>query len=104
MEQIPLINEPNQEFSVTFEEITYNIRIRALDKIMLMDISVDDTPIITGGVCYANQWVIPYSYLISKGNFFWSTLDENYPFYADFDKTCFLYYITAEELKEAENG
>lgn len=104
MQQVPLSAEPNQDFSITLDGITYAITLRALEEIMLITLTVDDVPLLTNAKCFANQPLILYSYLAQKGNFIWITADNNYPYYTDFNSTCFLYYVSAEEMKGASNG
>lgn len=49
---------------------------------------------------FANQKVLPYSYMESVvgGNFFFITENGNYPYFENFNGTCKLVFLTSDEL------
>lgn len=104
MQALTLNNEPNQQFAVVLEEVNYQITLRALDGAMLLTLTADDEEILTDALCFAGQPLLIYPYQVKKGNFIFQTENYQYPFYTDFEKTCFLYYLTEQEWQEVQNG
>lgn len=103
MTQVPLDNtQPNQSFGISLNGTEYRISLRALDEIMLISIMANGETLITNTKCYANQPVILYPHLSRAGNFIFSTENNNYPYYTDFEKTAFLYYLTPQETEGSD--
>lgn len=103
---IDLNNEyANQEFDVTIEEIENSIHVllQTLDGPLAMSVFVNNKQIGDPFICYPNQHVIPYPYMedILGGNFIFETEDDNYPNYENFGKTCNLFFVTMDELRNA---
>lgn len=71
---------------------------------LLMTVTVNNTQLGQAFMCFPNQPVIPYKYMqeVLGGNFIFETQGSNYPNYADFGKTCKLYFVTLDEIKNAE--
>lgn len=99
MKRIPLAAFPNQEFVVNIEQTTYQISLWDGNYCMLIDISQNGVPIITGQVCNAGSLLIPYLYLES-GNFVFLTATDELPYYTKFGITQSLVYLTQAELDE----
>lgn len=95
----------NQEFDVTIEEIENSIHVllQSVDDVLLMSVYVNNEQIGEAFMCYPNQPVIPYPYMVSilGGNFIFETEDDNYPNYENFGTTCNLYFVTKDELNNA---
>lgn len=104
MKQVLLKNEPNQNFTFTEGNTEFEITLRALNGIMLISVSANGTPLVTGTKCMPGAPVLSYPHLQKHGEFVFITADGNYPWYKDFEKTCFLYFVSPEELLEAQNG
>ena len=103
MQQITLAPIPNQAFSVTLNSVRYDIRIYLAANVMCCDLSINGTPIITGIRLVSGALIIPYRYL-ENGNFLITTLNDELPWYEEFEATQFLIYFTQDELEQARNG
>lgn len=104
MKQITLNNTPNQNFTFTEGNTEFEITLRALNEIMIISISANSTPLVTGTKCMADHPILEYPHLQKYGDFIFNTSNGKYPWYADFEKTCFLYFVSPQELAEARNG
>lgn len=97
----------NQEQDVIIEGNSNNIHILLQTDeagALLMTVSVNNEQLGQAFICFPYQPVIPYAYMqqILGGNFIFETSNSNYPFYADFGKTCKLYFVTLDELTNAQ--
>ena len=105
---IPLDNNyANQEFDVDIENIENNIHclLQTTDNnALLMSVFVNDEQIGIPYLCCPNSIVVPYDYQIKKigGNFIFETTDNEYPNFENFGKSCFLYFVTLEEIENAK--
>lgn len=97
MFNIPLQAIPNQSLSVQIDQKTYDIRIKDCGNIMALDIAVDNIDIILGVRTVPNNLIIPYRYL-ENGNFFITSLDDEYPDWRRFGLDQFLIYASQAEL------
>lgn len=96
-------NYPNQEFDINIDEIENTLHVliqTTVQGMLLMTVSVNDEIVGQAFNCMPNIPVIPYPYLIEQigGNFIFETQADNYPNYEDFNNTCNLYFLTADEL------
>ena len=104
MQEIPLEKQPNQEFTITLNATPYVIKLRTLETGgTLADIQVNNEPLISGLLCRANELLIPYPYKARNGNFVFTDAGEEYPHYTRFGDTCKLYFLTPQELNNANN-
>lgn len=104
MQRLRIQNIPNQIFNITLDGIAYTIRLRSIDRFgvqqTLMDISVNGLPVKSSIRCVPDEPLIPYEYLTADGaNFFFHCLDNNYPWYENFNITQVLCYGTKAELE-----
>lgn len=104
MKQLPLTNNPNQNFTFSEGNTEFEITLRALNKIMLISVWANGTALVNGAKCMAGQPLLSYPHLQKYGDLVFITSDHKYPWYEDFDKTCFLCFVSPEELAEAQNG
>ncbi len=96
---IPLETLPNQSLSITLDNVRYSLRFRDLSDFMSVDISIDDTVILTGHRVVASQPLIPYRYLEGEGgNFVFITELGDVPYWEQFGVTQDLLYFSSEEM------
>ncbi len=102
MLEIPLSPIPNQSFSTQIDSVRYDIVLKEANGTMVMDVAENSVLVITGARCLADSLVIPYAYL-TTGNFFFTTMNDELPYYTEFSSTQTLYYLSPLELA-ALNG
>ncbi len=99
-------SEANLEFDVLIEDIqnTIHVLLQTVNDAILMSVFVNNTQLGMPFMCFANQPVIPFPYIVDilGGNFIFQTENDNYPNYENFGKTCLLYFVTKDELTDAE--
>lgn len=98
MNTIPLEPIPNQSFSTTVEGITYKITLRTAQNATLASIESGGRTLITNALCVPGGNILPYPAYKKSGNFRFMCQDNQYPYYENFGKTCFLAYIPEAEL------
>jgi hypothetical protein len=104
MIQIPIANIPNQSFSINLDESQYDIRIHATsdrgipgNEIMAVTIIRDSVIIVSGMRAVSDYPIIPYAYL-EDGNFFITTMNDEYPDWRQFGNTQYLIFASQAEL------
>lgn len=96
-------NQPNQQFSISLGGAAYVISLRTLaNGATLADIEIDNEPLFSGLLCRGNELLLPYPYQARGGNFLFTTSEGRYPSYTDFNGSCRFYFISAEELANAD--
>lgn len=100
MLNIPLQAIPNQSLSVQIDQKTYDIRLRDCGNIMAVDIAIDNVDIVLGVRAVPQNFIIPYRYL-ENGNFFITSLEDEYPDWRRFGLDQFLIYASQAELTDA---
>lgn len=99
-------NYANQEFDIIIDEIENSIHIllQTVNDAILMSIFINNEQIGEPFMCFPNQVVMPYPYMVDilGGNFVFRTEDDNYPNYENFGTTCSLYFLTKDELTNAQ--
>jgi len=77
--------------------------LQSVNDVLMMSVFVNSQQIGIPFICYPNQPVIPYSYMVDilGGNFIFETSEFVYPNYENFGKTCKLYFATKDELENA---
>lgn len=93
----------NQEFELALDGIqnTISVLLQTTDEgALLMSVFVNNEQLGEPFLCFANQPVIPYRYMIDilGGNFVFKTENDYYPNYENFGDTCTLYFLTKDEL------
>lgn len=102
MQIITLANIPNQSFSVTLDNNNYDIAINETNGVMALTLSRNNVVVISGSRLAAGSLVLPYKYQ-EDGNFYVSTLNDDYPYYDQFGITQFLLYFSQTELDETRS-
>ncbi len=100
MLNIPLQNIPNQSFSIQIDNNTYDILISDCGNIMAVDISINNVVIVLGQRAVPSNFLLPYRYL-ENGNFFFTSLDGEYPDWRRFGLDQFLVFASQAELNAA---
>lgn len=95
---VPLIAVPNQNFTITLDNILFNISIKSVINFMTIDISQNNSVVLSGMRMIPDALLIPYKYL-EAGNFVVVTANEEYPIYTEFGATQFMFYFTQAELE-----
>lgn len=96
---------PNQQFSLTINNINMNCELKMAgtneNPIMLFSLQVNGEYVCPHVPCFANQGLLPYKYMVSEagGNFFFETDFDEYPNWENFGSSCYLYFITQDELE-----
>ena len=97
MKIIELQTIANQEFSVLLDDDRYQIAIKETNGCMAVDISRNNTRIISGLRVVAGTPLLPYQYQ-TTGNFLFLTENDELPFWDKFQTTQSLIYISPTEL------
>jgi len=102
MQEIPIVNSPNQSLSLTLDNNRYDIRIHACkdnsgNLVMAFDIAINGNAVVTGVRAVPGFPIIPFSYL-ENGNFALITQNDDYPDYTQFGVTQNLIYASQVEL------
>lgn len=100
---IPLEQTPNQEFSVTINNVFYQLRLRYWSPdnengIIFSQVKVGDNDWTGSTRCVPNQPLIPYKYQTNGGNFYFICSDNQYPDYNKFGVEHILVFANDEEL------
>lgn len=105
MIRIPIINIPNQSFSINLSGNQFDIVIHACrdnpspgTEIMAFDITINNVIIITGIRAIAHFPIIPFRYL-ENGNFIFRTMNDEYPDWRQFGINQFLIYFSETEIQ-----
>lgn len=88
---------PNQQLSVTFGDIRYNLTLKSVGQVMALDLTIDDRLIYSGLRIVAGTPLIPYRYQ-EAGNFIFITLNNCLPFYTRFGEDQTLIWASPAEL------
>lgn len=98
MIELTLQATANQSFSVTLEGRRYELTFKEAGGIMCVDVVRDGVTLLQGHRCVANAPLLPYAFLQDGGNFAFLTENDDMPYYASFDFTQSLVYLTADEV------
>lgn len=102
MIDIPLQAVANQELSIPLGASRYVITIKEANGVMAASIERDGVMIASNTRLVADGLVLPYRHQwFGFGNFFFSTEDEEMPYYPSFGVTQFMVFVTPEELADA---
>jgi hypothetical protein len=96
---VPLQAIPNQTFSIQIDDNIFSFVLKFIINFMIVDLSINNVPILTGLRLVPQYPVVPYKYL-ENGNFILITANNDYPNYTQFGITQFLVYATQDELED----
>lgn len=98
---------PNQQFTLTVNNINMTVDLKVAgdndNQIMLFALQINDQYVCSYVPIFAKQGCLPYKYMVSEagGNFFFETDQDEYPNWQNFGTSCYLYFITEDELNES---
>lgn len=94
-------NLPNQKFNIAVENGTLEIELRTVDNITLMSISANGNNIVNSIKVAPNVLLIGYKHLQEQyGDLIFTTVDNEYPYYKNFNNANKLYLLSYDEVKE----
>lgn len=102
---IPILNVPNQSFSVQLDENFYNFDIFSTNGAMSFNLSRNNIVLLTGFRLVSGSLLMQYPYLENQmGNFFFRTLNQSIADYAQFGISQNLIYLSNAELLLIRTG
>lgn len=99
MQIVPIQPLPNQEFTIQLDGNSFDIILKSASGITAVSIAINTVPIIKNMRAVSAMRLIPSQYQES-GNFAFSTLNYEMPYYAFFGVSQFLIYTSAAELQQ----
>jgi len=104
MIQIPLQNNANQTATIILDNGFFAITLRTVNNgaknLVLISISLNNTPLIINQVLTSGTLILGYLYLFN-GNFMLLANDDENPDYTKFGDSQVLIYISNKELRQA---
>lgn len=96
---------PNQKFSVNTDSGNIEVELRTIGKLTLMSVSKNGENIINSIKVAPNVLLMNYKHLQEQyGDFIFTTTDNEYPYFENFNNANKLYWLNYEEIKELKNG
>lgn len=90
---IPLEALPNQTLTIRLNDHRYEIKIQTIsDDLMCISITRDNVKLIQGVRCIPQMSFIPNNLVMGLGNFYFKTVNDEYPNYQKFGGDHILYY------------
>ena len=92
---LPIKQVPNQSISTIVEGVSYDLAIKTIANITYASISVGDELKVQNIKCNINQPIMPFKYMHpDAGNFIFTSVDDAYPSYENFNVSTQLQYIS----------
>lgn len=106
MQYIEISNDiPTQTFNFKTDNGTVEIELRTVDNITLMSMKANGNNVVNSIKVAPNVFLLGYKYLQEiYGDFIFTTTDNKYPFYKNFNNANKLYWLSYEEVKQFKNG
>lgn len=101
MQVIPLEAIPNQELNLNLDGVRWTITIKVAVTSMIVDVLLNDAPLILGQRIAVGCPLIPYEYMTRNGNFILLVDNEELPDYTKFGLSQQLLYLAPGELAYA---
>ena len=98
MQTIPLSAIPNQSITVPVGSNRWALTIKEARGVMVIDVTLNETPMLTGQRLVCGSPVIPYVYMQSNGNFWFVTENDELPYYDRFGIDQTFVYVEPGEL------
>lgn len=96
---------PNQKFSVNTDSGNIEVELRTISNMTLMSVSKNGENIVSSIKVAPNVLIMGYKYLQEQyGDFIFSTTDNEYPYFKNFNNANKLYWLNYEEIQELKNG
>lgn len=94
-------NLPNQKFSFRTDKDTLEIELRTVDNITLMSVKANGNNVVSSIKVAPNVLLLGYKYLQEQyGDFIFTTTDNKYPYYNNFNNANKLYWLNYEEVEQ----
>jgi len=97
MRQINLRPIPNQSFSISVDGNFFDIILNTTGDVTVATVYINNVLVISGQRLVAGYPMIPYRYL-QNGNFILTTMNNELPYYPQFNISQFLIYASATEI------
>lgn len=95
---------PNQKFNFSVDNGTVEVELRTVDNITLMSVKSNGNNVVNSIKVAPNVLLLGYNHLQEQyGDFIFTTVDNEYPYYKNFNNANKLYHLNYEEVKE-RNG
>lgn len=106
MQYIEISNEvANQSFTFKAGEKIVEIELRTVDNITLMSMKYNGNNVVNSIKVAPNVLLLGYKYLQEQyGDFIFTTTDDEYPYYKNFNNANKLYWLNYEEVQQYKNG
>lgn len=104
MQILALANVPSQSFSTTLDNDRYEIAIYQAAGCMACDINRNEVVIVSGFRITGGEFIIPFAYQGTSGNFILVTQNFDLPDYTLFGTSQTFTYMTAAEIAAAVGG
>lgn len=92
---------PNQKFNITVENGILEVELRTVDNITLMSVKAKGNNIVSSIRIAPNVLLMGYKYLQEQyGDFIFTTANDEYPYYKNFNNANKLYLLSYDEVKE----
>lgn len=96
---------PNQKFSVNTDSGSIEVELRTISNMTLMSVSKNGENIVSSIKVAPNVLLMNYEHLQEQyGDFIFTTTDNEYPYFKNFNNANKLYWLNYEEIKELKNG
>lgn len=100
MRVIPLKALPNQSLSVVIDGTRWDLNIKVANSLMIADVYRDDVALILGTRILSGTPILPYEYLMTKGNFLMVMDDESLSDWTKFETTQTLYFLSPDDIAD----
>ena len=97
MMQVPIQAIPNQSFSILLDNNQWNVVLKTAEDTTIISLTLNGNDVIDSARAAAGSLIIPSQYEES-GNFFFTTANEQLPYYTQFNINQSLLYASAPEL------
>lgn len=105
MQIIPLQAVPRQRFTITLDNVRFDITLQTIGGCMYSSILANGAVITSGVKCMPGFQLMPARWMEgTAGNFAFATPNGELPNYANFQTTHILYYASASELATMRGG
>ena len=97
MLEIPIVAQPNQEFSIEIGSNLYDFSIKLIVQCLAISISRNNISLISNFRILGNQPILPYRFLYD-GNFFLNTENNEIAIWSELGISQKLYYLSNNEI------
>ena len=106
MKYIEISNEiANQIFNFQTDNAMVEIELRTVDNITLMSMKSNGNNVVNSIKVVPNVLLLGYRFLQEQyGDFIFSTTDNEYPYYENFNQSNKLYWLSPQEVENYKNG